>query len=333
VGHVQDKFMEAGSMLWSRVLFLTFLIAFIPRALFSQNPKREIAITIDDLPSNNISLNGNDIHALNKKLVATLKQKQVPAVGFVNEKRLYVKDEVDERIDSLRMWVANGLELGNHTFSHLSLSQSTLADWEEEVVRGETVTRMLMDQRKMKIRYLRHPYLAVGRDIDTRRAADLFLTQRGYKVAPITMDAWDWMYAFAYDVARSKGDEALKQKLLNSYLEYTNQVFDYYEKLSKDLLGYEPKQILLLHCNWLEADHIAELLDTLRSRGYKFITLEEALTDPAYSVPDMYVGDDGTNWIEHWAVTRGTPPQHAPVFPEWVIEVSREMGAQTQPPL
>jgi peptidoglycan/xylan/chitin deacetylase (PgdA/CDA1 family) len=320
-------------MLWSRILLVSCFVCFSLQGLFSQAAKREIAITIDDLPSNNVGLSGKDIYPLNAKLVATLKQKQVPAIGFVNEKRLYVKGEVDERIDALRTWLDQGFELGNHTFSHMSLSQNSLKEWEEDVVRGETVTGMLMAEHKLKLRYLRHPYLAVGRDIESRRAADLFLTQRGYKVAPITMDSWDWMYSVAYDVARSKGDGALQQKLVNSYLDYTNQVFDYYEKASKDLLGYEPKQVLLLHCNWLEAEHIGDLIETLRSRGYRFIPLEDALNDPAYSVPDSYVGEDGTNWIEHWAVTRGTPPQHAPVFPQWVVDLTRGIPPAEQPPL
>ena len=253
-----------------------FVTVFMAAGLMAQAPQREVAITIDDLPGASVSLTGKDMDDLTVKLLGTLKQNQVPAIGFVNEKKLYIKDQVDDRIAALRMWVDNGFELGNHTFSHLSLSQSSLKDWEENVVRGETVTSMLLAEHKMKLRYLRHPFLAVGLDIETRRQADMFLTQRGYRVAPVTMDAWDWMYAGAYDGARRKGDTALQQKLVSSYLEYTNQVFDYYEKLSKQMLGYEPKQILLLHCNWLEAEHIGELLETLRKRGYKFVTLDEA---------------------------------------------------------
>jgi peptidoglycan-N-acetylglucosamine deacetylase len=133
------------------------------------------------------------------------------------------------------------------------------------------------------------------------------------------------MYAGVYEDARRRGDTALQQKLVDSYHEYTNQVFDYYEKFSKDLIGYEPKQILLLHGNWLEADHIAELLDLLRKRGYKFITLQDALSDSAYSLPDEYVGEEGTSWIDHWAITRGHIPQNTPVFPQWVIDRSNAL--------
>ena len=45
-------------------------------------------------------------------------------VGFVNEKKLYKPGEVDERIKALQMWLDSGFELGNHTFSHMSLNQN-----------------------------------------------------------------------------------------------------------------------------------------------------------------------------------------------------------------
>ena len=139
------------------------------------------------------------------------------------------------------------------------------------------------------------------------------------------MDAWDWMYAGVYDDARRRGDTALQQQLVSSYLSYTTAVFDYYEKFSKELIGYEPKQIILLHGNWLEADHIGDLLELLRKRGYQFVTLQDALGDAAYSISDEYVGEEGTNWIDHWAITRGHPPQNTPVFPQWVIDRSNAL--------
>jgi len=302
-------------------------------ALIAQAPQREIAITIDDLPGASVSLTGKDMDQLNAKLLATLKQNDVPSIGFVNERKLYVKGQVNDRIEALRLWLDNGFELGNHTYSHLSASRSTVQEWEENVIRGETVTSLLLSEHKMKMRYLRHPFLAGGRDLNSRRELESFLTQRGYTVAPVTMDAWDWMFAGAYDGARRRGDTALQQKLVAAYLDYTNQIFDYYEKFSKQLIGYEPKQILLLHCNWLEAEHIGELLATLRKRGYKFITLDEALSDSAYSLPDTFVADDGTNWIDHWAVTQGKIPQGGPVFPQWVQDLAEKTWHETPKPL
>src|ERR1700756_6078836 len=165
---------------------------------FAQAPKldRQVAVTIDDLPAGMADrLPASDITAMTTKLLGTLRDQKIPVVGFVNEKKLYKPGEVDERIKALQMWLDYGFELGNHTFSHASLNQVGLKAWEDDVIQGESVTRMLLAQRKMRLRYFRHPYLDTGRDLETRRKADEFLIQRGYRIAPITLDGWDWMFA------------------------------------------------------------------------------------------------------------------------------------------
>jgi peptidoglycan/xylan/chitin deacetylase (PgdA/CDA1 family) len=312
------------------------LFAFLCAAAVLTNAQtssqRGMSITIDDLPAGAADhMTGSEIVEMTTKLLTTLRDQKVPAVGFVNEKKLFKPGEVDDRIKALNMWLDYGFELGNHTYAHTSLNRVPLKDWEEDVVRGETVTKILLSQHKMQMRYFRHPYLDVGRDLETRRRAETFLIERGYRIAPITMDAWDWMYAGVYDDARRRGDTALQQQLVSSYLSYTTAVFDYYEKFSKELIGYEPKQIILLHGNWLEADHIGELLELLRKRGYQFISLQEAMSDAAYSMSDEFVGEEGTNWIDHWAITRGHPPQNTPVFPQWVIDRSQAIHRAQAP--
>jgi peptidoglycan/xylan/chitin deacetylase (PgdA/CDA1 family) len=315
------------------ISILSFLIACCALCGFAQSaktPDRQVAVTIDDLPAGNADrMPAADITALTTKLLATLRDQKIPVVGFVNEKKLYKPGEVDERIKALQMWLDYGFELGNHTFTHASLNKLDLKDWEDDVIRGETVTSMLLAQHKMKLRYFRHPYLDTGRDLATRRQAEEFLTQRGYRIAPITLDAWDWAFAGIYEDARSRNDSGLQQQIVKDYLAYHDAVFAYSEQFSVKLLGYEPKQILLLHATNLEADHIGELLDVLRKHGYRFITLQDALSDPAYSLPDTYVGEEGTGWLDHWAITQGKIPQGAPVFPQWVLERSKQLHLST----
>jgi peptidoglycan/xylan/chitin deacetylase (PgdA/CDA1 family) len=308
-----------------------FLVALALPAAAQKLPDRQVAITIDDLPAGSANvMDASAITEMTTKLLTTLRDEKVPAVGFVNEKKLYKLGEVDERIKALKMWLDFGFELGNHTFSHSSLNKVGLLAWEDDVVQGESVTRMLLAEHSMKLRYFRHPFLDTGRDLETRRAAEAFLVARGYHIAPVTLDAWDWMYAGVYQDAKKRGDAALQQQLTQSYLEYSNTVFAYSEQLAKQTIGYEPKQILLLHGNQLEADHIGDLIALLRKRGYRFITLEDALSDQAYGLPDTFVGEEGTGWIDHWAITLGKPPQGAPVFPQWVIDRSKALG-QPQP--
>jgi peptidoglycan-N-acetylglucosamine deacetylase len=226
---------------------------------------------------------------------------------------------VNERIAALNMWLEAGFELGNHTYGHTSLNRAGLKEFEDSVIQGENVTRLLLAQHNMKLRYFRHPYLDTGRDLQTRREAEAFLSERGYRIAPVTLDAWDWMFATIYEDAKKRGDTALQQEVVKSYLSYTTEVFSYFEKLSRDLMGYEPTQILLMHANQLEAEHIGEVLDLIRKRGYRFVTLEAALGDSAYSLPDTYVGD-GSGWLEHWAVTHGQPPLNEPSAPQSMLD-------------
>lgn len=319
-------------------LLLSVLLAFsVSLAAQTKLPDRQVAVTIDDLPAGmSDRLPASDITAMTQKLLTTLRDQKVPVVGFVNEKKLYKPGEVDERIRALQMWLDYGFELGNHTFSHMSLNQAGLKAWEDDVIQGESVIKLLMAPRKMNLRYFRHPYLDTGRDLNTRREADAFLTQRGYRIAPITLDGWDWMFAGLYEDAKKRNDTAFEQQVVKEYLSHHDTVFAYEEQLSTKIVGYEPKQILLLHASNLEADHIGELLELLRKRGYRFIPLEDALGDPAYSLPDTFVGEEGSGWLEHWAITQGKIPQGEPEVPQWVMDRSKALqlptGAVTNEP-
>jgi hypothetical protein len=46
-------------------------------------------------------------------------------------------------------------------------------------------------------------------------------------------------------------------------------------------------------------------------------------------LPDTYVGEEGTGWLDHWAISQGKVPQGAPVFPQWVIERSKQLHLST----
>ena len=293
-------------------------------------PVRQIALTVDDLPAMDAaSYTAPEITAMNRQLIAAIKAAKAPAIGFVIEQTLYKTGEVDARIAALNLWLDAGLSLGNHTYSHTSLNQVELKDWEDDVVQGETVTKTLLAPRHMELRYLRHPYLDVGPDLRTRRDAEAFLTARGYRVAPVTIDGRDWFFADLYADARRHADQALKERIVTAWLVYAAAILDYDEQLSRSLLGYEPKQVLLTHDCWLEAEHLPELLALLRSRGYSFISLDAALTDPAYAQPDDYVSDVGASWLEHWAVTRGQPslPTAKPQVPQWAEEAHQKLDA------
>jgi peptidoglycan/xylan/chitin deacetylase (PgdA/CDA1 family) len=203
------------------------------------------------------------------------------------------------------MWPDAGYELGNHTFGHASFYRTPLAAFQRQVIDGEPVTRSLLAARNMKLRYFRHPYLNTGPDLKTKEAFERFLAARGYRIAPVTIDNSEWIFAQAYTQALQRGDRETARRVADEYVPYMEEMFEFYERMSVELFGREIQQTLLIHANALNADHFDRVAAMLKRRGYEFVTLDEALKDKAYEHRDDYAGETGISWLQRWAITRG----------------------------
>jgi peptidoglycan/xylan/chitin deacetylase (PgdA/CDA1 family) len=216
------------------------------------------------------------------------------------------------------MWLDAGLELGNHTYSHRDLNTTPLEHFEADTLRGEVVTRQLLERKGRRLRYFRHPFLRVGSDLQKRRAFEAFLSRHGYTVAPVTIDNDEFVYAAAYAKALRRGDAEAAARIADDYLRYMNDVFAFFEDASRRVVGREIPQILLLHVNTLNADRFDVLAAALRRRGYRFVSVDQALEDAVYRLPDEFVGAPANSWFNHWEVTAGRPPVPTPKPPEWI---------------
>ncbi len=243
--------------------------------------RRTVAVTIDDLPFVAHGLPLEAVRKLSRELVGALAARKVPAVAFVNEDRLFVPGEVDERIALLTEWLDAGMELGNHTWGHVGLTGTPLPQMQDAVVRGEVVTRLLLERRGKALRWFRHPYTHTGTTKETKDAFEAFLAGRGYAVAPFSIEHEDWVFASADAKLAAEKDETGRTRLLEAYLENFEARVAFYEERSRALFGREIPQIHLAHANALNARAMPFLLERLERRGYAFVTLDEALADPA----------------------------------------------------
>ena len=269
---------------------------------------REIAITIDDLPVNYMTeLGVAGWEKITIELLKSLEKNGVPAIGFVNLGKLYEKDgRLDKkRLALLNRWLDAGFELGNHTFSHLDLHKTSLPEFTQDLLKGEAILRGLCKEHDRKLEFFRHPLLHTGLDLETKNGLEQILADLGYRIAPVTMDNSEWIYARAFDIANGKGDTELKKRIAAAYLDYMDRVFAYYEDQSRALFGREIKQVLLIHANTLNSEYFSDLARLLKTRGYAFISLAEALEDKAYTSPDRYTGSGGITWLHRWALTIG----------------------------
>jgi peptidoglycan/xylan/chitin deacetylase (PgdA/CDA1 family) len=282
--------------------------------------RRRVAVTFDDLPftGDGGKTGVGELREFTSKLLSAFAAHKIPAIGFVNEGKLQREGEREARVALLKMWTDAGFELGNHTYTHASLYRTPLAQFQQAVIDGEPVTRSLLKARGMKLRYFRHPFLNTGPDLKTKEAFERFLNARGYRVAPVTIDNAEWIFAAAYAQALQRGDRETAGHIANQYVPYMERMFEFYERMSADLFGREITQTLLVHANSLNADHFDRIAAMLKRRGYEFITLDEALKDAAYDHRDTYTGAVGISWLQRWAITRGGTFKKEPALPPYM---------------
>ena len=137
------------------------------------------------------------------------------------------------------------------------------------------------------------------------------------------------MFASVYADAKHRGDAALQARIVEAYRTYFQKNLAFHDDLAVEILGREVSHVVLFHVNHLNADLIEELLATLKARRYTFVTLEEALRDPAYSRPEPTT-QKGWSWIQRWIIAEGGEPRPEPREPEWVTRRVKELRRATQ---
>ncbi|UXI68026.1 polysaccharide deacetylase family protein [Tahibacter amnicola] len=283
----------------------------------------EMAITVDDLPWVEFEKSSPaEVQDRHRRLVKALTGTH--ATGFVNEDKLYVGEKrMPTRVAMLEDWLRARLELGNHTFGHVGLHDVPVETYEAAILRGETVLRPLMARHGMTLRWFRHPYLHAGRDDAARAHLDAFLARHGYRIAPVTIDNGDWVYARAYVDALNRADQEGAARIRTDFVDYIVAKVKFFERNTLAMFGREIPQILLLHGNALNADTLPSLLPRLRDAGYRFVTLDKALADPAYQETDGYRGRGGISWLHRWALTQKRPKtfyEGEPSVPQFVLD-------------
>lgn len=291
----------------------------------ASSSRRAVAVTFVGLP---YYRGGEEtvesLDATTDKLLAGMTRHNVRAVGFVGEGMLYREGQTEARINILRKWLDAGHELGNQTYKHLSLYNTPLEVYEANVIRGEQVTRQLMQERGRQLKYFSYPFLNTGPNPETKRAFEQFLKERGYRIHAVTIDNADWIFSNAYLEARRRGEPDVMKRISDEYVAYMESVFAHYEQLSTKVFAREIPQVLMLSASALNADNFDRLMEMLKRRGYGFITMDEALEDKAFSQPVSYAGSWGISWIERWAIDKGVDIRGDPVLPKYMYQFGKD---------
>lgn len=303
-----------------RKIVLIWLLLGITGPLVAQ---KQLVITLDDLPFTR-TYDPDIMRGMTDRLVQCLAENQVPAIGFVNENKLYEKSILlPERVSLLQKWLSAGLELGNHTFSHGDYNNMTTAAFIADIQKGEIISRPLSEASNRPYRFFRHPYLHRGNTPEKVVALAAYLKNNGYTEAPVTIDNGEWIFAHAYHLRMQEKDYVAMQTIATDYIRYMEAKTLYFEEMGHKMFGRAIPQILLLHANALNADHMDSLLQMFTRLSYTFVRLEVALKDTVYLSEDTFSGRQGISWLHRWAKTANQPAAYfagEPMVPRHILD-------------
>jgi len=279
---------------------------------------RIVAITFDDLPYVSAGSNPSTKAAIDaqRRIVQALQRAHVPATGFVNEDKVEALGPAGPLL--LAKWNKGLLALGNHGYSHFDSNDFDAGSVEREVLKGEATIRPMASSAGRTIPFFRFPYNHIGDTEPKRAAIEKLLADHGYRLAASTIDTSDYLFNNAYERAFAKRDRAMMRRVERAYLDHSRIQIDYYAELCRKVFGREVPAIMLLHANRLNAATIQPLLGLFRSGGYRFVSLSDAQSDPAYSTP-VAASKFGPMWAYRWARARkvkvdGRLEQEPPVW-------------------
>lgn len=244
--------------------------------LFSFNcfaEQREIAITIDDLPLVGSKMNtpGNQQRSTERfmRIIQAFSENHVPATGFV------IAGAIEKgQWEFLEQFRSAGLMIGNHTYSHKNLNQMNADAYIADIDKADKILSPLLTEPK----YFRYPYLAEGNKVSKPKVLE-YLTSKNYHIAPVTIDSKDFRFnEELYHVPYRARENYILTKMKGRYLDY---IWQQTLKAEKHTNGQPVKQILLIHANLLNSYLLPDVIQMYKQNGYKFITLTEALKNPA----------------------------------------------------
>ena len=285
--------------------FLTFASRYFTGP--AQGAQREsggkVALTFDDLPVHGALPPGLSRVGIAESIIHTLQSFHAPpAYGFVNAKRLEGEPQGEQ---VLKLWRAAGFPLGNHTFSHMDLDANSVEAFERDVLADEPILRAFMDNQDW--RWIRFPYLNEGDTPDKHRGIREFLEQYAYRVAEVTLSFGDYAYNDPYSRCLAKHDSQTIRSMQASYLARATDELTRGTRISEQLYGRDINHIMLLHLGSFDALMLSQLLALLKQSGFSLISLEEAESDPAYTIdPELSAHWDGT-FLEQMAAARHIP--------------------------
>ncbi|MEW2500541.1 polysaccharide deacetylase family protein [Amycolatopsis sp. NPDC047767] len=177
----------------------------------------------------------------------------------------------------INAYTAAGHVLGSHSYSHLRLADTSVADYLADLDRAAE----WFEGREGARPWFRFPFLDEGDDDPAKRAAvRKALARRGLRNAYVTVLTLDWyLDALVAETVRA-GRAYDREALRDLYVESLLAPAEFYDQLAVAATGRSPAHVVLLHENDLNTLFIADAARAFREAGWEIVPIDEAYRDP-----------------------------------------------------
>ncbi|WP_331344558.1 hypothetical protein [Cellvibrio sp. UBA7661] len=233
---------------------------------------RELAIAFENTLQPSSSL---DAMARSQMLVRNLATAGVPQAMFlIKTKGIDQKDKA-----RLSLYSDKGHLLVNAGHGHGLVTKSDLYAYEIGILKANRILRSYRGYKK----HVYFSYLHEYGDANIQQGLANFLQERGYRPAfanPNPLRGVDQYLDELYQ-KKIRSNRAVNMAALEkAYVDLISTSLVQEDALAFNLLGYSPKQILVLQENDLAAYFIVALVDQLIAQGWKIIPPETVFNDP-----------------------------------------------------
>lgn len=319
---------------WSAIVALALISAFL-LTIFSSNrasfvnaqtrtKSKKLAIGFVSIPPVDRTANApKDSDATARLLIEKLKSHNVPAIGFVNGNSISDGEKLyPVRADIVRLWRDAGFEIGIGGYKHIWFHDTPFEEYVANAEKNERVTKQILAEKNLPLRYFSYPFLNTGKTIEDKNKFEEWLKNRNLTSVKYTIDNSEWLYSFAYDMARNDNDVSAMNEIRAAFIQYMTKMFDHYEAYSAEMFGRDINQTMVLTPSRLVADSADEIFGMIEKRGYKYVSMDEAQKDEAYATTENFAGiKAGISWFERWQMAQGKRLREEPKVDDFVQKI------------
>jgi hypothetical protein len=230
---------------------------------------QEIAFAFDKTLSRSSSLDGM---ARAKMLVHNLARVNVSQAMFL----IHTKDITDKTVERLMFYDDAGQLLVNAGASYSLYMRAESYRYAVDILTANAALAPYLNYRQ----HIYFPYLYEGGDAEMLAQVQNFLSERGYRQTYTTYHAHDDYMDQLYQARIANNKYVDINRLQKAYVKMLLNDIMAYDAKAQLLLGYSPRQVILLHENDLAAYCIVGLVDALNAKGFKIISPEKIFSDP-----------------------------------------------------